>query len=338
MFCDFENEPLSCRQKRLPLQSKAARPLTLARSTGVLQLRECTDDATQLRLKPPSWSAVVSIGYEPVLPEVKWYNSKPTICYLATQLKAFPTTFARERSTPFIHHDLYSQHSPQHILEAYRVCESCSCDAEQTEDARLLVLKLKLQELAIVHQRICSFDDVLASVQALMLYMIICLFNDDPSIRHFGEQHRHLLHQWTRQQWLTAPSQAPSSLTPWQAWVLAESACRTILISHMIRGVYDSLKQGYHTHTLFLEALPFDPQTSLWEARSAEDWENGGPSRRPQMVSYREYVTHYTGGAETPNGLFEKLLLVACCGKENVESSSTSYEGLAVGNEQSPIP
>ncbi len=89
----------------------------------------------------------------------------------------------------------------------------------------------------------------------------------------------------------------------------------------MIRGVYATIKQGYHAHTLYVETLPFDSHTLLWDSKSPTDWAKVCHSPRPNMVSYREYVNHYAAGTLVPTGLFERLLLVACYGKERVEGA-----------------
>ncbi len=206
------------------------------------------------------------------------------------------------------------------MQDAYRVCEIVSFGNGQDPETQLSILKPKLEALEIEHRQIACFVDLLASTQALMLYLVICLFNTSPDLRRTGEHYCHLLDLWTHDLWEQAPSELSHSFDPWQAWYFAESVRRSILISRIIRGVYASSKQGYHVHTLYTEALPFDPQTLLWDAQSAGDWATCTPSTRPQMLSYREYVNGYASGTLAPTGLFERLLLTACYGKENVES------------------
>ena len=270
----------------------------------------------------PIQVTTLDLGYEPSLPEIKWRNSKATICYLASKLWEFPITFVNEGRTPFIHNQLYSKRSPCQMQEAYRVCEIVSQGKRQDVEAQSSLLKPILEELKKERARAASFDDLLASVQALMLYLVICLFSAIPDLRRTGEEYCYLLDLWTRSLREQAPAELSHTLSAWQAWYFAESVRRTIIISHMIRGVYATLKQGYHIHTLYVEALPFDPQTLLWDAQSATAWTKCTPPTRPQMLSYREYVNGYAIGKLAPTGLFERLLLTACYGKEKVEAKT----------------
>lgn len=189
--CSFENnEPFADRQTASSLPSQAAEVSLLPRSSE--RHRSKTPSISQftvhkwkeLLTSPPSWSATVSSVYEPVMPEDHLLPRHTA--------EGIPNNLCSGRQNPF--------HPPSLIFAALSSANtrgvpcygSWSRDAEQTEDAKLLVLKQKLQGLAIAHQRICSFDHILASVQALMLCSIICLFNANASIRTLGEQHCHI--------------------------------------------------------------------------------------------------------------------------------------------------
>lgn len=268
----------------------------------------------------PYLSIPLDLGYEPPVPDIRWRNSKITLRYLASKFQSFPATFVNQGKTPFIHHRLYSQRAPSQIQEAYRVCKTLARHNGQNTENHFSMLKPKLEELKAGHDRIASFDDMLASVQALMLYLVLCLFNENSDLRRTGEQYCQSLDLWTRSLCEQAPAELSHSLSPWRAWYYAESVRRSILISHMIRAVYATMKQGYYVHTLFVEALPFDSQTMLWDAQSASEWIACAPSTRPQILSYREYADGYATGTLKPNGLFERLLLAACYGRERIQS------------------
>jgi hypothetical protein len=104
--------------------------------------------------------------------------------------------------------------------------------------------------------------------------------------------------------------------------VFVETVRRTILISHLIRGVYSDVRLGYCLHQLSVNALPFDARTCLWEPQTATAWESLGPGRSAPMVSFREYTDDYASKLTQPCGMFETLLLVARHGREAVEMSS----------------
>ena len=265
-------------------------------------------------------------GYEFPLQQIKWRNSHSTISYLVSKLRAFPTALAFEGRTPFIHHQLYSECDNHQTRDLYHICTALSDTEGKTNAAPVSLVEHNLAKLRSDHSKILSFEDLLTSVQALMMYLIISLFNESAHFRTLGERYIPLLDQWTRNLRDQAPGELPHSLSPWQAWFFAESVRRSILISHLIRGVYATIKQGYHLHTLYVETLPFDVQTSLWEAESASEWAELAPSSRPQMVSYREYATNYATATHAPTGTFERLLLSACYGKERIESGQADQQ------------
>ena len=299
--CVYENPPLTRSQTDTSRSIPTATSLLLAY-------------AHDMNLPIP-----LDLRDEPPLPEIRWSNSRRTLCYLASKFQMFPITFVKEGRTPFIHHKLYSTRSPHQIQEAYRVCEVISHDRCQNQKTQLLsILKPKLEELKLGQGRIASFDDLLASTQALILYLAICLFNNSPDLRRIGEQYCQCLDSWTSNLCEQAPAELSHSLSPWQAWYCAESVRRSILISHMIRAVYTTMKQGYYIHTSYVEALPFDPRTLLWDAQSASKWIACAPSTRPKISSWREYADGYANGNLAPIGLFESMLLIACYGKEKV--------------------
>ena len=343
-FCSYENEPSICGKARDGTRTIDASRVSAASrviespvasrlsETEALVVHSTFSAAPHRLLKhsspTPAQSTHLSLTYEPSLPEIKWRNNKTTIQCLACTLKEFPAMFVREGRTPFVHHHLYRDHFPKPIKDANYVCEIYQSIADHQVTTVLPIIQLKLRELIEFHRTSCSFDDILVSVQALMLHLILCLFNDNASLRKMAEEHYALLGRWTHKLWQQVPSLISSSLNPWQAWLFAESVRRTILISHLIRGVYSSIKQGYHAHTLFVEALPFDSDTLLWDARSVEEWETLTPAASPHMVSYREYVTGYAIGTVHPIGVFESLLLVACYGKDNFEGLRARRQAL----------
>lgn len=300
--CVYENQPVTQSRTDVSRSPLRARLLTLA----------------ALPLLP----IPLDLGYEPPVPEIRWRNSKITLCYLASKFQMFPTTFIKQGTTPFIHHQLYLNHPPHQIQQAYNVCETICHDDGQDTGIQQSIVQAKLEELKLQQTSITSYDDLLASVQALLIYLAICLFNNNPDLRRTGEQYCPFLLSLSLKLCEQAPAELSHCLSPWRAWYYAESVRRSILISHMMRAVYTTMKHGYYIHTLYVEALPFDPQTLRWDAQSESDWRACTPSTHPQILSYREYADGYATGTLAPTGLFERLLLIACYGKETVDSNS----------------
>jgi hypothetical protein len=253
--------------------------------------------------------------YEPDLPIFDYRSDLSTIYYLATHLKAFPITFSREARTPFIHSTLYSQWLPKHIKDTYAICRSYALSVDNNEDFCFKDLHRKVDELIEGYPALYSFSDLLSSLQSLILYLLICLFDKDPQQRKFAEGHITTLNQWTRRLWEQAPSEISHKLSPWHAWAFAESVRRSIIISYLVRGVYHITKFGYHPHSMFVETLPFDRHTWLWEVSSAAVWSSLPRDASQSIVSYHEYTDDFANQLANPSYLFESLLLVMRYGK-----------------------
>lgn len=286
--CLYTNEPLvSNVDDNQPLSDKSSKkPEILEDNQLVKSRRKITSRDMELshftHLNAPlhlvrKWCYSKTTGAslavcEPSLPVIEWRQDLATVYYLAAHLKAFPITFSREARTPFIHSTLYSRWLPKQIKDTYAICRAYSLSIDNDEDFCFGVLHQKLGELIKESQSSHSFSDLLASLQALILYLLICLFHKDPQQRRFAETHVATLNQWTRCLWEQAPNEISPNLSAWEAWAFAESVRRSIIISYLVRGVYQIAKFGFHPHSMFVETLPFDRHTWLWDATSARLW------------------------------------------------------------------
>lgn len=135
--------------------------------------------------------------------------------YLVSQLKAILHRFVQERSTSFIYSQIYEEWLPRQIQDVYTLCGSYTLVRGKNADTVFRILQIRLLDLIAKHQLDCSFEDLLASIHALMLYLIIHLFGRDTRLRRLGEVHLATLADWTCQLWQRAPNQIPASLSPW---------------------------------------------------------------------------------------------------------------------------
>jgi hypothetical protein len=87
-----------------------------------------------------------------------------------------------------------------------------------------------------------------------------------------------------------------------EAWLVAESVRRTILVCNILLRTWMVLKQGYAVQSLCVEALPFEASMGLWE----DDKEETGEET---LVSVAEFVR--MKGDEKPASKFEELILLA---------------------------
>lgn len=129
------------------------------------------------------------------------------------------------------------------------------------------------------------------------------------------------------------PTDLSSDLSPWQAWVVAESCRRTLLALQWISGVVELSQSGYCSYRSFVESLPFDARTGLWEAETEEAWNTALARHREaeveagsttttdtgetSLVSWCEFIES-AGPSPRPrfDGMLQRLFLVAYYGKE----------------------
>jgi hypothetical protein len=314
--CVYANKPLGpCNDKSIAKQERrvsASAPRRHgARLSGQCSLEETLLLALQtshLKLQWPSFYGV------PLTLDTE------TIQYIFMHLASFPTTFAEKGRTPFIDLQVYIDSIPDSNQDMWSICGSAATGSPVSEAFLNSCLNEKTTQLVHSAKAAHSFPSLLASVQALVLALIIrifsCSLGQSPSTKALLD----ILGQLTFRLWQQAPAQISASLTPRQALIFAESVRRTILTSHLLRGTWSAHRHGYFVHTALVEALPFDIRTSLWDALSDPGQGPTVAKFGTKMVSYREYTNMWECGQIHGSTLFGTLLLVACKGKEAVKA------------------
>ena len=342
--CSYDNEPTTPWKPRpsAELSSYRRSPLRTARnsnrgrssspraSSTSRKSDEDVENETRIRTRLASTTSSEDTG--PFIlafskfhaPQIKIKLGAPTILAFIGHIRSFPRMFVETGKTPFIHPHLYPNGLLDPVQEVYNICARHTRQSPGNE----LLLSETIEETAVnlieSETARTSFQNFLATVQALTLIQILRLFNLKLEDRQLAEQHQELLGQWTYQLWQQAPSQLPSNLTPWRAWLFAESVRRTVLISHCVNGAYSMLKHGYCVNNLFIWALPFDTRSKLWEAHDRETWmQIAAPTPRRDLLSFREYTNAWLDGDFDEIGVLERLLLIVCKGVEAVERYHT---------------
>jgi len=256
---------------------------------------------------------------------MKW--DEETFQYILDQLKSIPETFVRTRGTIFIHPRLYPGGLPPLLQNMFALC---SMHLHQTDTNQTVVNDFILKAadgLVQAGTSVHTFTSILELVHALILLQIITLFFPTTSqIREQAENGLSLLQNRTYALYQSVPATLPSSLSPYQAWILAESVRRTFHFVLKIRAVYTMQTQGYYRLTLFCESLPVNIASSLWDLdvstmrtqKSIESGDEDVPESliRPDLISYRELTDRWDEGKMDNVGNFEELQLIACKGLE----------------------
>ncbi|KAI9705305.1 MAG: hypothetical protein M1820_005135 [Bogoriella megaspora] len=275
----------------------------------------------------------------PTTPEVRLTLDQKTFEFLSKRLNGVVSDFENDGAIPFIHREVYGESMPLVLRNARAICQVYRSDnASSKSSLQQTRITNKIQYLLRWCRRADSFQDILASTQALM-FLLISLFPTIGTANVITNAIRAELVRCKMRLWEKAPAHLPNSMSTWQAWTLAETVRRTILFTHTILGHSAVLKQGYFTHTLFLEALPFDPRLRLWGARNEDDWNTlcGNQYSGHALVGYREFTDIWERGDAQLDGRFETMLLVACKGMDHVQQRELAKISNPSLDEWSPI-
>ncbi|KAJ3498247.1 hypothetical protein NLG97_g1274 [Lecanicillium saksenae] len=115
----------------------------------------------------------------------------------------------------------------------------------------------------------------LARVQALLVLLIICLFDGDIRLRAQGELYLATLLVWNDQMLQVSIQSMESmrkhaTLEPWRLWVFSESVRRTWLTTSITHSVYVNITQGYSSCP---GGVYCTFGNGLWDAATAHEWE-----------------------------------------------------------------
>ncbi|KAE8313211.1 hypothetical protein BDV41DRAFT_537159 [Aspergillus transmontanensis] len=261
----------------------------------------------------PSLLAVPTLlpaGYFPETSVIDRWSTKQ----LLQSIKSYPRMFARSRRTPFIHHRLYDVYLPEAIQDAFTVSASYHTKTAETEDTILRIVEAKTANLVKQNHQEITLEELLAAVQALLIFHIIQLFDGDVRQRSIAEQNMDTLRAWTMQLQVRADELGPTPT--WQAWILTESMRRTIIISVLIESLYSVLKVGHCTNIRALSVLPFTSGAALWDITTDASWLTQSHRLGSDTVLYGDFARAFGNGRVLGKlDEFEKTLLVPCMGE-----------------------
>ena len=96
---------------------------------------------------------------------------------------------------------------------------------------------------------------------------------------------------WTDQLHMRTKIELVASNSPvWPSWIFAESLRRTILMSHLLRGLYSCLKLGFCHNVASLAPLLFTARAPQWENPVGNTLKCVEQSQSPPVVSYYGFV------------------------------------------------
>lgn len=139
------------------------------------------------------------------------------------------------------------------------------------------------QLIACIDVLLASKADLLAALQALVLYQVIRLFDGDIRLRAQAEADEPVAMLWASQlmahmcytaRAITSTNTNTAVVSflesDWPSWLLHESIRRTVITTYMLHGVYNFLRLGYDTPAEL--RVYFTAQSALWGAQTEVGW------------------------------------------------------------------
>ncbi|KAJ5942198.1 hypothetical protein N7516_002366 [Penicillium verrucosum] len=236
------------------------------------------------------------------------------IQFLVAGLRDLPVNFAETGKTIFIHPDLYPNGLPTAVREVHNICRLNM----QTGRVNVILLSMLQQYSADLCHRLshaATFEELLACSQALVLIQCMLVLNEDGNTSPYSEAISAMLAGIAGKLWQQAPIQLPRTLSPRCAWLLAESVRRTIIVCFMLRSAYSLNTRNYSVRTPFIDSLPFDLRTNLWDENSETAWQDALSDSEGSMVSLHEWSNGLAAGRVHDVSGFSGLILAACKGQ-----------------------
>ncbi|KAF5540006.1 hypothetical protein FMEXI_8656 [Fusarium mexicanum] len=171
--------------------------------------------------------------FNPLHLEIVRVFDQQTLHHLSDILRSFPDQFAEHGKTTFIHSALYDSTLPAPLKHVRDICYSYHIGGNYLASSRLHALRLTIRRFLCLSKHTSTFADTLAFAQAISLAQIIrlleCHDTDEDGIERDNEEMWAITHSL----WQNAPTQLPSSLSPWKAWLFSENLVE--------KGIYDAL-------------------------------------------------------------------------------------------------
>jgi hypothetical protein len=257
----------------------------------------------------------------PLTPSLKvpCYLNAQQVLSIITSLSAIAPSLASTGCTTFLHRNLYITHpAPSAYLDAVALCALYVSKTPRTIPILSYSMSAKIAAL-VERSGTWTLRQHLAAVQALIVYQTIRLFDPDLGLQGEGERCNGLLETWAGKLWKRFSSEMQTE-SSYEAYIFAESLRRTILISVFTRCAYGALmRDGQADYVHVLTRLPLERDVQAWSCEAVE-WEGRrNEGRQGGLVSYGDFAGMWNAGARVQTlGEFERVLLVACWGKEDV--------------------
>ena len=259
--------------------------------------------------------------YETLSTIVTLSMSKNALNYCVKQLQCCATSLSEKGATLFIKPAMWNGLSPGATHEAFAISSSYASRNPQNEDLVQQVVIAKFYQL--INQSYSSFEDHLATTQALVLLQIILLFDGDIRMRAVAESHHEIIDEEMLKLLQRPEDEVPESIaiSPWLRWLFVESVRRTYLMHVFVQGIFRNLKNGFCDLVPVLAFLPLSVHGESWNARSETEWLKLDASTSHLILPYAEAMPVWHLARHEKCQKLEPLqdmLYIACKGEQTL--------------------
>ncbi|KAL5343602.1 ER protein Pkr1-domain-containing protein [Aspergillus crustosus] len=237
--------------------------------------------------------------------------------WMISQLQSYPRAFARDAETLFIHKNLCPDPSLRKTRATLGVCALNACLSEENQPVLFQILDAEVVDLLQRPLNTTLAED-LFSLQTMVLFQIIRLFHGHPRQQAIADQQATPLKAWALKLLQRADTELPDPGLTWEDWILKESTRRTVMLAFMLYAADSVQRHGVCLELPTLGVLPVSTNFAFWHSRSLY-LENIG---REKTLKYGDFTTVWLASPPRKLDEFERLLLTACKGLEQVNAHS----------------
>lgn len=295
-------------------------------------------------LTPDTW-VIRQVPAEAAASVIERRNS-PMLERFARQMKNLMTDWVEKGSSGLFHSRFYQRRLPRCAQDAFTALSAYSVRVPKTENMVLRILGERLEQLVVEYAdaaRLDPFEHV-ARVHAMLIYVMLGLFDGDIRLRHLAETHLSTLETW-RLEMLDAARAAANNgqllmgglldrdngepttqvETFWHAWILTESVRRAWFIASGIQTCYSMMREG---KLRCAGGLMLTTRVGVWDAKTAWAWTKLCAEKDVGFVTQAQIGRLFDETKPEEVDDFGKLLLEAMYGVEQLESWGVRVEPL----------
>ncbi|RGP60283.1 c6 zinc finger protein [Fusarium sporotrichioides] len=258
------------------------------------------------------------------------YDPRSRVGYTVNVITNLYRDFAKTRRLPFIHPRLYGSNLPKTLMVAFSAASAYSAC---TPENKGWVVKLIADLAKDIHregERASTPAEKLARVQAMVVLDSIRMFDGDVMMRATSEREMPQFMAWmfalreVEEELKIGDEPAATMLKgsppqSWEAWLLAESTRRTIVIAFAFVCLTSILKSNEPPCEIMAPKFQFTASKYLWEADSSMAFFRAWQTKPQYPVRDLDFKGIWLHAQPEDVDEFTKLMLTAQMGPDAID-------------------